>query len=839
MTSFLDRDCAGGRKRLRLAHLLLIGGSGTLALETKVALATQPAQFQSGFMRQTQTHPSDAGAFALTALSRGHDLGPGQYWVAIQVNLRYFGERELAFELSPEGDRLTPCLSSGLLDELGVRLDSLADPALLQASCIDLAAAIPGAELDFDPSKLVLSISIPQIAMRRTVAGYVDPAHWDYGINAAFINYQVSAQQGTSRYGGNNHSDDVYLNSGINLGPWRLRGNQSMRQDERGQRVWSRAYTYAQRDLPGTNANLTLGETFSGGDVFRSVPFKGALISSDIDMLPDTMQGYAPIIRGVAQSRAKLEVLQNGYPIYSTYVSAGPYEIDDLSTVGGNGELEIVLTEADGQVRRFTQNYATIGNLLREGVWRYSAAVGRYNAANDLDDPLFWQGTLAMGTVWNSTLYGGLMTSEYYRAGTLGLARDLGGFGALALDVTRSDAEIQTTDSQRVQGVSYALKYGKSFSTRTNLRFAGYRYSTEGYRDFDEAVRERSHSSTFLGSRRSRLEASLYQSVGERSALGLTLAKQDYWRSHQEQRQFQFNFNTQWRNVSYNAYASQSLSNTHGTDRQFGLSISLPVDFGRPGSATFDVHNDGNRYSQRASLGGNADDNRLNYRVSLSNDGNRQQAGALTVGYQAPFGTLGAGLTQGSDYRSTSVNASGAVLLHADGLSVGPYLGETSALLEVPDIGGVEVVNATGVKTDRHGYALVPYLRPYRSNQIELQTDQVGPEVEIDNGVTQVVPRRGAVVKATFASRKVSRLVITARTATGQLLPFGAQVSDAQGSVLGTVGQAGQMLLSTHTQPQILEVHWGEELTPQCRLMIDPQSMEQDQGYRLQELTCV
>jgi outer membrane usher protein len=569
------------------------------------------------------------------------------------------------------------------------------------------------------------------------------------------------------------------------------------------------------------------------------VPFKGALISSDLGMLPDAMQAYAPIIRGVAQSRAKLEVLQNGYPIYSTYVSAGPYEIDDLSTVGGNGELEIVLTEADGQVRRFTQTYATIGNLLREDVWRYSAALGRYNATNDLDDPLFWQGTLAMGTVWNSTLYGGLMASEYYRAGTLGIARDLGTFGALALDVTRSDADIEAADTQSVHGVSYALKYGKSFATRTNLRFAGYRYSTEGYRDFDEAVRQRSSSSTFLGSRRSRLEASLYQSVGNRSAVGLTLAKQDYWRSHYEQRQFQFNFNTQLHSVSYNLYASQSLSNTHGTDRQFGLSVSLPVDFGRSSSATFDVHNDGERYSQRASLGGNADENRLNYRVSLSNDDNRQQAAALTLGYQAPFGSLGAGLTQGSDYRSTSINASGAMLLHADGLSLGPYMGETSALLHVPDIAGVEVVNATGVKTDQHGYALVPYLRPYRLNQIELQTDQVGPEVEIDNGITQVVPRRGAVVKATFAARKVSRLVITARTATGQPLPFGAQVSDAEGTVLGTVGQAGQMLLSTHTQPQMLDVHWGDGPDPQCQLMIDPDSMEQTQGYRLQELTCV
>jgi outer membrane usher protein len=838
MNSSPDHGRAVVPARLRLAQLLFIGSSGALLLEIKPTLASQSIGFQSGFMRQSPAHASDAGALALNALANHHQLGPGRYWVDIHINFRYFGQREIAFELSPDDARLLPCLSSQLLEQLGVRLDSLADPTLLQNACVDLSALIPGAEVDFDASKLLLALSVPQIAMRRDVIGHIDPERWDYGINAAFVNYQVSAQQGSSRYGGKNNSDDLYLNSGVNLGPWRLRSNQSMRQDKDGKRNWESAYTYAQRDLPGTRANLTLGETFTGGDVFRSVPIKGALINSDLGMLPDALQGYAPIIRGVANTRAKLEVLQNGYPIYSTYVSPGPYEIDDLSTIGGSGELEIVLTEADGQVRRFTQPYATIGNLLREGVWRYSSALGRYNAANNLDDPLLWQGTLAMGTVWNSTLYGGLMASEHYRAGTLGIAKDLGSIGALALDVTRSAADIDTQDTQDVQGMSYALKYGKSFATKTNLRFAGYRYSTEGYRDFDEAVRQRSNSSTFYGSRRSRLETSIYQNIGARSAVSLTLSHQDYWHSHYEQRQFQFNINTHHQGVTYNLYASQSLNNTRGTDRQLGLSLSLPLDFAHSNNATFDVQSNGDRYSQRASLGGSADESRLNYRVSLSNDENRRQAAALSVGYQTPFGGVGAGLTQGHDYRSVSMNASGAVLAHADGVEFGPYLGETSALIEVPDVAGVGITNASGVTTNQRGYALLPHLRPYRINQIALQTDQLGPEVEIDNGAAQVVPTRGAVVKTTFPARSVNRLVITARTVEGQPLPFGAQVSDASGAVLGLVGQAGQVMLSTGNGPQALEVRWGDQTESQCRLSIDPDSMEQTQGYRLQALTC-
>lgn len=160
------------------------------------------------------------------------------------------------------------------------------------------------------------------------------------------------------------------------------------------------------------------------------------------------------------------------------------------------------------------------------------------------------------------------------------------------------------------------------------------------------------------------------------------------------------------------------------------------------------------------------------------------------------------------------------------------------ALVEVPDVAGVGVQNAAGVKTNSRGFALVPHLRPYRYNHIALQTEQLGPEVEIDNGSAQVVPRRGAVVKTTFAARAVTRLVITGRTISGQPLPFGAQVSDEQGNLLGIVGQGGQILLSTGTQAQTLGVSWGEQAEPQCRLHIDPASMPQAEGYRLETLTC-
>ncbi|CAM3964283.1 Outer membrane usher protein YraJ [Pseudomonas reidholzensis] len=799
--------------------------------------ALAAAQFQAGFLRQDSSQPASAGALALSALASSLELPPGRYRVELQVNLDAVGPREVEFTRDPGTGQLRPCLSAAMLEGFGLRAEALADPTELNTACVDLVRALPGSLVDFDSATLLLTISIPQVAMRRDVAGYVDPQRWDSGINAAFVNYQASSVQGNSRYRGHYASQDLFLNSGLNIGQWRLRSNQSWRQDSEGERTWTRAYSYAQRDLPGTRANLTLGETFTDSDVFRSVPIRGLRVASDLGMLPDSQQGYAPVIRGVAQSRAKLEIWQNGYPIYSTYVSAGPYAIDDLSTAG-SGELEVVLTEADGQVRRFIQPYATLGNLLRAGVWRYSVTAGRYNPVGDLPAERLWQATVALGTGWNTTLYGGLMAGAYYRAANLGLARDLGTLGALAVDVTQATSELGLADLASVQGLSYALKYGKAFSTDTTLRFAGYRYSTEGYRDFDEAVRQRSHAATFSGSRRSRLEASIHQNLGQRSSLSLTLSQQDYWQRSDVQRQFQLSLSTHQHGITYNLFASQSLTDTPGSDRLIGLSLSMPLTFGRSANLSYDLQHNRDGPSHRASLNGTTGEQGLSYSASVAQDQSRRQSVALSTGYQGPHANLAIGLSGASDYRSLSLNASGAVLLHADGLEFGPYLGDTAALIEVPGIAGVGVQNSAGVQTNAQGFAMVPYLRPYRVNQVVLQTDRLGPEVDIDNGTAQVVPRRGAIVKTRFSARQVTRLVLTLHTAQGKPLPFGAQVSGADAAPLGVVGQGGQVLLATGQQPQLLDISWGEAADTRCQVAIDPQHMAQAKGYRLQSLTC-
>lgn len=60
----------------------------------------------------------------------------------------------------------------------------------------------------------------------------------------------------------------------------------------------------------------------------------GIKLETDTSMLPDSEQGFAPVVRGIANSDAQVVIKQNGYVIYQTWVSAGPFEIKDLSRNG-------------------------------------------------------------------------------------------------------------------------------------------------------------------------------------------------------------------------------------------------------------------------------------------------------------------------------------------------------------------------------------------------------------------------------------------------------------------------------------------------------------------------
>ncbi|WP_142793979.1 fimbria/pilus outer membrane usher protein, partial [Klebsiella pneumoniae] len=68
---------------------------------------------------------------------------------------------------------------------------------------------------------------------------------------------------------------------------------------------------YSYRPLPMMAAKLTAGEIYLDSQVFDTVRFTGLNLASDERQLPPNLQGYAPEIRGLAKTNAKVTVKQS------------------------------------------------------------------------------------------------------------------------------------------------------------------------------------------------------------------------------------------------------------------------------------------------------------------------------------------------------------------------------------------------------------------------------------------------------------------------------------------------------------------------------------------------
>jgi outer membrane usher protein len=128
---------------------------------------------------------------------------------------------------------------------------------------------------------------------------------------------------------------------------------------------------------------------------------------------------------------------------------------------------------------------------------------------------------------------------------------------------------------------------------------------------------------------------------------------------------------------------------------------------------------------------------------------------------------------------------------HEHGVTFSQPLGDTVVLLEAQGAPGVSVRNNPGVK--RTGAAMVPYASAYQENRIAIDTGSLGPDVDVDESVVNVVPTRGAVVRATFNARTGYRALITLLYQNSPV-PFGAMVKLNESDTMSIVGAMARFI---------------------------------------------
>jgi len=712
----------------------------------------------------------------LSYITSGSNLSPGDYYLYLYSGEQFLKNVKVKF--ATVKGKVQPCFTKAIINEIPLNEEakkyfhSLSTEA---DDCVDIGKYIKGFDYEVDLTKLILRLSIPQIYLDSTRTTMAAETDWDDGIAAYLMNYNFNGSYAKNENNNNFSSNYLNLNNRVNLGAWRLNANVYFSETKSGTNSSHEVDTngvYLSRKINSLKSELLIGQSTIGSNLFDANSYIGMTLGTSSEMLPDSDKGYSPAIRGIAESRSRLTVKQNNSIIYQTYVNPGPYNINNLNSVGTSGDYEVELTSAEGVVQKYSVPYSSLPNLLRPGKYNYAVTVGKLDL-NSVDDVNFFQSTVAVGIPFESTLFVGSQVSADYSSVGVGAGKDFGDFGALSVDALHAISKI---DNDKLSGESYRILYSKSFNeTGTNFQLTGYRYSTSDYYTLSEAsnrnqLSDKGFDTYYYGRRKDSFQLNVSQSLNDYGQVYVWGNVNSYWGGETKSKNIQIGWNknfSQFNNIMLSASYNKK---TYGAlnDDIFYLSFSMPLSSRSSKNSMF-VSNSttysNSDHSNATSLYGNTLDNKLDYNIyQVLNKNSSYNNTNMNVSYKANSATLRAGSSYSEQSKQLDYGASGGVLFHKDGVVFTQEATDTAILVEAKGAEGARVSQAgENISINKSGYALVPYATPYHYNDVELDPSTFSNSYDVENKVAKVAPTRGAISKVTFDVKKGYSFLILVR----------------------------------------------------------------------------
>ncbi|EKN3460195.1 fimbria/pilus outer membrane usher protein [Yersinia enterocolitica] len=782
-------------------------------------------------------------------------VSPGVYDVMVIVNGKMNGKHSIRFESVAGESTAEPCFKLEQLDALGLRIElngstKIANDVKEAAKdqCYNLRDLIKGSSTRYNSGDFELSITVPQFNLVKHPRGYISPSLWDAGAPVGFLDYNSNVYgvfNGNRDDGAksNSYNANIGLITGLNLGEWRLRKRLNTRWNNDGGAQTQNLYGFAATDVTSLKSQLTLGDSDTRGSLFEGFGLRGVQLASDNRMLAEGIRNYSPVIRGVAETNARVTVTQRGQTIYETVVTPGAFELADIGTMSYGGDLEMTVTESDGRTRSQRIPFSAPPMLLYQGVSQFDIAAGRLNDNTVNASPTIVQGAYYYGLGNTYTLYSGAQLAENYSSVGIGNAFNTQ-IGGISFDVTHARSEL--SGDHRSSGNSYKVDYTKYVGeTDTNLTLAAYRYSSNGFYTFREASQDHYGSinanSAFDSRTRNRLSVSVSQRVADNMSLNLNSSFYSYWGGQDASQQYAVTFNHSLRYFSYaltamrtsNSSYISSYDNSSNNDYQnsYMASISIPLGGSIVKRPLFNTlysmasHDDaGNTLVQMNASGSQGEQSELGYGVGTSYSSGNDIAASKTVtgnmSYKTGVGQYGmTASANNSSSRQLSASANGSVVAHQGGVTIGPRLGDAPfAIVHAEGAAGAKLFNGNGATIDSRGYAIMPSMTAYRENTVAIDYKELPDSVDVLESQKVVVPRTGAMIPVAMKTITGAPLVLIVRDENKEFLPIGTDLLDADGVSQGIVGQGGMAFIrgwGTGSQPLQVISNGGKD---KCRI---------------------
>ncbi|EPL3989915.1 fimbria/pilus outer membrane usher protein [Providencia stuartii] len=748
-------------------------------------------------------------------------ITPGNWYVDLYLNNEFLYNKEIRFYENEQG-RVVPCLTKEDVDGFNIKPEYL---GLIESNgeCEDLKSLSKDVQVNLKQDILRLDILIPQAMVEYSARGSVPISALNEGVPAFFMNYNLNGYS-TRSHGKDEHSAYGNISAGLNLGLFRIRHQSNLQYNEDDKFHHESIRTYVQRAIPQIKSELTVGQSFTDGSLFDSFSYTGAELATDNRMRPQSMQGFAPTVRGVANSNARVRIIQNGFVIYETNVSPGEFTINDLYATGYGGDLTVEVTEANGSVSTFVVPFSTVPGLLRPGQIDYSIVSGKLRGDHTSSD-IFAQSTIKYGLSNILTPFAGVQYSNKYQSGLLGFAVNTQ-VGAFSFDMASSKAEL---DNKRTyNGARARVTWNKDINaTGTNIALAGYRYESQNYLSLYEASSYRDSylfNGESINPRRSQYVLTVNQNLADYGTVYVSGSLQTWRDNLPDTKQLQAGYMNNFKGIGYSfTYIKMYRNGDQGGDNNYMFNVSVPFSLWYPEqntllSSSITRSDSDHRWSNNTTISSSfGEDNSISWNATASDIGNSNSSFSGNIQKDFSSASVNAGYSQGNNYKSLSVGASGALVAYQGGVIPSRYLSDTFAIVEANEAEGASVASWSNIVINDSGKAVVPSLVPYQYNTLYLNTENMDTDVELDNNLAKIAPYAGAAVLVKFNTQKGNNITYRIILQDKKAVPFGADIYDENNNKIGLVGQGGLVHFNSQSEQGTVIVKWGEGSHQRCK----------------------
>lgn len=592
---------------------------------------------------------------------------------------------------------------------------------------------------------------------------------------------------------------------------------------------WRRLESTWTQDFPEHHLTLRLGDQRSATSMWgRTFYFAGMQLGTNFGLTPGFVSQPVPTFNGAANLPSTVELFVNDALRQTLQVPAGPFTLENLSPLTGNGEARVVVRDVLGRETIIVRPFSAASNRLAAGLSEASLELGRlrYNIGSVNADYRERFGSLLWRHGWSEaiTAEARVQWSSPMRQWALGMNASVWDRWAVQLgsawsqDTSAGGGGAWLFGLDR-QGIDHGLGLRWSVSDATFRELGMMAPGTPNRSEASVNYRWSLNEGRSLGLQMARLQPATWDPAATLSAA---------WSQR----------------VGAQGTLMVNATRLTGLVSGNALNVTLLLPLAPPSAraSTKDLLTSqwsearGRREGYAAWTRPVGDETGAAWRVLA---GRRSQQEFMEGGttLQGSRMDLGVEAHVQPQSHAARLSAMGSLMAIDGHVFASRKLQGSYALVEVrgyPNV-GIQVHGSPRTRTDDQGLALVSGLLPFQANAIRLDPNDVPLSAELDSIEQQAVPawRNGTAVR--FPVRTGRAALLRFVLDDGQPVPPGAVVEREGDDKAFFTARRGEAFVTGLKRHNRVRVHWKGGA---CEVQVDLPAEKSDDIPRLGPLLC-